>query len=48
MVGIDTNFIVRCLGQDVPDQTKIATACIEDNCTKDSLSFINPFSFPFL
>jgi predicted nucleic-acid-binding protein len=41
MIGIDTNVLVRYLAQDNPDQTKIATAFIEDNCTKDNLGFIN-------
>jgi len=41
MIGIDTNVLVRYLAQDDPDQTKIATAFIEDKCTKDNLGFIN-------
>ena len=40
MISIDTNVLVRYLGQDDPDQTKVATAFIEDNCTKDGLGFI--------
>jgi predicted nucleic-acid-binding protein len=41
MIGIDTNVLVRYLTQDDPDQGKIATAFIEDTCTKDNLGFIN-------
>jgi len=41
MIGIDTNVLVRYLAQDDPDQTKIATAFIEDNCTKDNQGFIS-------
>ncbi len=41
MIGIDTNVLIRYLAQDGPDQTKIATAFIEDNCTKDNLGFIS-------
>lgn len=41
MIGIDTNVLVRYLAQDDPDQTEIATAFIEENCTKDNLGFIN-------
>jgi predicted nucleic-acid-binding protein len=41
MIGIDTNVLVRYLAQDDPDQAKIATEFIEDNCTKDNPGFIN-------
>ena len=41
MIGIDTNVLVRYLAQDDPDQAKIATAFIEDNCTEDNQGFIN-------
>ena len=41
MIGIDTNVLARYLAQDDPDQAKIATAFIEDNCTRDNQGFIN-------
>jgi predicted nucleic-acid-binding protein len=41
MIGIDTNVLVRYLAQDDPEQTKIATEFIENQCSEDAPVFIN-------
>lgn len=41
MVGLDTNVIIRYITQDDPDQSKIATAFIEQYCTVDNPGYIN-------
>ncbi len=41
MTGIDTNILIRYLTQDDPEQAKIATRFIEQDCTPDSPGFIN-------
>lgn len=41
MKGLDTNVLVRYLAQDDPDESAIATAFIEKQCTQDAPCFIN-------
>jgi|TARA_R100001509_G_scaffold43889_1_gene23831 predicted nucleic-acid-binding protein len=39
--GLGTNVLVRYLAQDDPDESAIATAFIETQCTQDAPCFIN-------
>jgi predicted nucleic-acid-binding protein len=40
MIGLDTNVLVRYLVQDDPEQSLLATAFIESDCTAESPGFI--------
>ncbi len=41
MIGLDTNVLVRYLSQDDPEQARITTEYIENNCNKNQPAFIN-------
>ena len=41
MIGIDTNVLVRYITQDDPEQARIATNFIEEQCSRKIPGFIN-------
>ena len=41
MIGLDTNVLVRHLIQDEPRQSRVASACIENQCSREEPGFIN-------
>ena len=39
MIGLDTNVLVRYLVQDDPNQSKLATKFIEENCSDENTGY---------